>query len=156
MDEFTAPSDERPATLGPIDLDDIGPVQPHFIASIGMTVLMVAGLTSAVAALQVYVAVTINTWAWFVPGLYGVLGLVAIPVGGMVGRANYTAAVAGTGLAGAMTLVELFWVVYAVLHGFVAPLQALAFLVSGLALLIMPFTILPNKNVEEARAKLVA
>jgi hypothetical protein len=101
-------------------------------------------------------AVRITSWAWFVPGLFGTMGLIAIPVGGQVGRGQYSAAVAGTALAAGMTVVEFLWTVYAMLNGFIAPLQALAFLVSGLALLIMPFTILPNKRVEEARAKLMA
>lgn len=156
MKAFEPPSDDRPPTLGPHDIDDIGPVRPHFTATIASFVLMIAGLTSAVAALQVYWAVSIYAWTWILPPTFGVLGLIAIPLGGMIGRASFQAAVAGTVVAGLMVAIEGGWTLWAIMAGFLAPLQVIAFLVSLLALLIVPFSIKTNRDVEAARAKLLA
>lgn len=134
--------------------DDVGPVQTPLIATLAGVAVMIGSFFSAGAGLQLLLVVKVYGWVQPVPYLLLLLGVAGMATGGMLTRGRTWAAVASALLSGGLALTGLFWVVWAFMYGFFAPLPLLAALLAVGAALLAPFAILPCRTVSAARQKL--
>ncbi len=94
------------------------PERPSLLARGGGALLMLAGLLSFLAAVQLQVVVLLDGWHRVMPPLFVVLGIATVITGGSFMRARRWAVLAGLGLGGAGMLINVAWIAYAAYHHF--------------------------------------
>lgn len=144
----TAPPQDAPD-------DDFAASAPTVAVRIGSGVLMVAGLLTALAGLQLVLSRLVGPVA-VVPYVLLLLGGAGIAIGWVAGRARLWAARAGLALGVVLAFVNLGWFVYAVAGGVYSCMSLVSIPVSIGAAAAMVFTLAPARRATEARVRMRA
>lgn len=141
-------------TPRPLDDADMAAAAPSTIVRMASGLVMVAGLAVALVGVQNLVGFRI-TGGYFamLVGLV-VLGVVAIGVGWVHGKARAWAALASLVIAVLMLLAAGTWLVVSFMGGGLSVMALGAVGLSGVAVVIVPFSLGPSRRATEAQTRL--
>jgi len=150
MDPYSAdgPSEHHSGS----DPDDAVPGILPRLAGVG---LILSGVFVAGSGAQLLFFFTLyELWIQVVAGLMVLLGTVSLPLGGAVFQCRDWATGLGLPLAASTALMMTLWLVYALYVGLFSPMMVLAWLLSGLATLLMAAALPSAMKTSRARRDL--
>lgn len=133
---------------------DLAAAAPSTIVRVASGLVMAAGFATALIGVQ-------NLVGFEMFGLYFVmlvglvvLGLMAVVIGWIHGKARAWAAVASMVMALLMTAGSMAWVIVSLLGGGISMMAFFAVALSGIAVLVVPFSIGPCRRATVAQTRL--
>lgn len=136
--------------------DDYAAAAPGLLVRACTGVLMVAGLFTALTGLQLMLSRLIDVEVQVMKWALLLLGIGTIAVGWQASRARMWAAAGGLGLAIALTLVNLGWAIFGLVHGLISLMSIVSVPTAIAAAVAMVFTLGPVRRASRARARLRA
>lgn len=148
---MTAPS---PSTPPAPDDADLASAAPSTIVRVASGLVMSAGLATALIGVQNLVG--FEMFGLYFAMLVGlvVLGAAAVVIGWIHGKARAWAAVASLVMAVLLALGSAAWVIVSLLGGGISMMAFFAVALSGIAVLVVPFSIGPCRRATAAQARL--
>jgi len=146
-------AENQPSAAGD---EDFSAAAPSTLVRACSGVLMLAGLLTALAGLQLLFSRIIDVEVLVMKWALMVLGVAAIAIGWQASRARMWAAVSGLGLGVFLTLVNLGWLVFGFTHGMVSLMAMVSVPAAIGGAVAMVFTLAPVRRATEARRRLRA
>ena len=148
-----SPSPTPPAAP---DDADLAAAAPNTLVRVASGLVMAAGLATALVGVQNLVG--FEMFGLYFAMLVGllVLGAAAIAIGWIHGKARAWAALASLAMAILLTLGSMAWLIVSLLGGGISMMAFFAVALSGIATMVVPFSVGPCRRATAARAKLRA
>lgn len=140
------------------DVDWVSQARPGPILGICAFVIAATGLTAASVYPQLWVfgAHLFGVFENVMPVLISLVGLVTIPLGGMVASGRLWAAILTVPATGFLTLGGLLWLIYTLVGGGLSPVNLVLVFGGGVAMVCSIIAVGLSMKVHQARQALLA